>query len=333
MKAIQKVPGKQTLGSEILNSLNASSIAVRQRTLNGSISCNGVGLHSGAEISLRILPAEENSGIIFKRSDLSNSIIPGNWKYVVDTQMCTVLGNSNGDKVGTVEHLMAAFAGCGVDNATVEINGPEVPIMDGSSACFVEMIRDSGVVELDEARRVLRVLKEIEVSDQGRKVSLKPSNRPEFGIQIVYGDHIVSHQSISLEVVNGSFCKELAEARTFGFLQEVEALRAAGLALGGSLDNSIVVDTEKGRILNDGGLRQKDEFVRHKVLDAVGDLYLSGGQIIGKFEGYCSGHNLNNRLLQALFSDKKAWIWDVPSDREATFAVDGGIVALNSSTT
>ena len=297
---------------------------VRQRTLKTSIDCSGVALHSGAKVSMTLLPADADTGIVFIRTDIAGGgvEIPARWDYVVDTRMCTTLGNEDGVTIGTVEHLMAALAGCGIDNARIELNGGEVPIMDGSSQPFVFLMDCAGVVEQDAPRRVIRVLKTISVLDGAARLS--PGSHLSMDFEIDFDNAMVSKQSLSIGVVNGSFAKELARARTFGFLHEVEALRAAGLAKGGSLDNAIVVSGDT--VLNEGGLRFDDEFVRHKVLDAIGDLYLSGASIIGNFQGVCSGHAANNALLHALFADPDAWEYDVLLGDEAMSAIDGGIV-------
>lgn len=300
--------------------------AAAQRTLKSPIQCTGVALHSGAATRLFIKPGEIDSGIRFVRTDVpGGAVIPALWDRVADTRLCTTLANEQGVAVGTVEHLMAAFAGCGVDNAVVEIDGPEVPIMDGSAQPFVFLIECAGVVEQSAPRRVIRVLKEVVVDDGRNWASLSPSDRLSVDLEIDFTSSAVSRQAISLGVVNGTFCRELARARTFGFLNEVEQLRAAGLARGGSLDNAIVVNGDQ--ILNKGGLRYDDEFVRHKALDAIGDLYLAGGYVIGRFSGFCSGHNLNNQVLRALFADSSAWRADVLSPHESRLAIDGGITA------
>ena len=296
---------------------------VMQRTLKTSINCSGVALHSGLKVSMTLFPADANSGIVFKRTDIAGrgAKIPARWDRVVDTRMCTTLGNDDGVTIGTVEHLMAALAGCGVDNARIELNGPEVPIMDGSSQPFVFLVDCAGVVDQDTPRRVIRVLKSISVDDGAARLS--PGSHLSLDFEIDFDNELVSKQTLSVGVVNGSFAKELARARTFGFLHEVEALRAAGLAKGGSLDNAVVVSGDS--VLNEGGLRYDDEFVRHKVLDAIGDLYLSGAPIIGNFQGVCSGHATNNALLHALFADPDAWEYDVLHGDEALSAIDGGI--------
>ncbi len=299
--------------------------AVFQRTLKGPIRCNGIALHSGDKVSMVLKPGRADSGIVFKRTDMSgaDAVIPATWNRVVETHLCTTIGNDDGVRVSTIEHLLAALAGCGIDNAEIELDGPEVPIMDGSSAPFVFLIECAGVVELDAPRRIIRVLKPIRVEDGDSFASLEPCDRCSLDIEIDFENSAISTQALSVGLINGSFCKELARARTFGFLHEVEQLRAAGLAKGGTLDNAIVVHGND--ILNDEGLRFDDEFVRHKILDAVGDLYLAGGLIIGRFSGVRTGHTLNNAVLRALFADDTAWCLDVFRGDEAETAVDGGI--------
>ena len=296
---------------------------VQQRTLASAVSCQGVGLHSGADISMTLAPAAAGSGIVFIRTDMDDARIPAQWDRVVDTRLCSVLANDDGVSVGTVEHVMAALAGCGIDNVTISLNGGEVPIMDGSSAPFVRMIERVGVVDQDAPRRVIRVLKEVSVDHGNGRVTLSPADMQVFDFEIDFDSAVVNRQSLSLNVVNGAFCKELADARTFGFLSEVEAMRAAGLAKGGSLDNAIVVGHDG--VLNEDGLRYDDEFVRHKLLDAIGDMYLAGAPVVGRFSGTCSGHAANNKLLRALFADPEAWTWDVVQGDDVRYAVDGGI--------
>jgi UDP-3-O-[3-hydroxymyristoyl] N-acetylglucosamine deacetylase len=297
---------------------------VQQRTLKNPVSCTGVTLHGGHDVTLTLLPADADSGIVFHRIDVG-AAIPARWDYVVDTRMCTVLGNADGVTVGTIEHLMAALAGCGIDNVEIELDGPEVPIMDGSSEPFVYLIECAGVVEQSAPRRVIRIHKEVEVAVGESAVSLKPGDCLDMHVEIQFESKAVRHQALSVGLMNGSFRKELSRARTFGFLHEVEQLRAAGLAKGGSLENAIVVNGDD--ILNEEGLRFEDEFVRHKMLDAVGDLYLAGAPIIGQFTGARCGHAANNALLRALFADKDAWSYDIMRGDEIALAVDGGLVA------
>ena len=282
----------------------------RQRTLKSSINCTGVALHAGIKVSMTLKPAPVNTGIVFHRTDIKGkgALIPARWDQVVDTRMCSVLGNSDGVTVGTVEHLMAALAGCRIDNAIVEINGSEVPVMDGSASPFVFLIECAGVTEQEAPRRAIRVLKPITVRDGDKVVTLTPASGFTIDFEIDFRNTAVSHQALGLALINGTFKKELARARTFGFLHEVEALWAMGLARGGSLDNAVVVSGDK--VLNEDGLRYDDEFVRHKILDAVGDLYLAGAPILGHFHGFCSGHALTNRLLRELLADPDAWCWD-----------------------
>ncbi len=300
---------------------------VRQRTLKNRISCSGVGLHSGDEISITIAPAEAGTGILFRRTDVTDrdADIPATWDRVTDTRLCTSIGNDAGVGVGTIEHLMAALAGCGVDNTVIEIDGPEVPIMDGSSEPFVFLLKSAGLVEQDAARRIIRIDKPITVEAGESRAVLEPGPCLTLDLQIDFDSSAVARQSLSVGLVNGSFCRELASARTFGFLHEVEQMRAAGLALGGSLDNAIVVDD--GVVMNDGGLRFEDEFVRHKMLDAFGDLYLAGAAIVGRLRGHRTGHALNNALLKALFASPDSWSFDVMRGAEVKTAVDGGIKA------
>ncbi len=280
---------------------------VKQRTLKTSINCTGIALHSGAKVSLTLRPGAPDSGIVFRRTDIAGAgaVVPAIWDRVVDTNMCTTLGNQDGVTIGTVEHLMAALAGCAIDNAVVELSGPEVPVMDGSAAPFVFLVECAGIVEQDSPRQIIRVLKPVSVENGDGTASLLPGAGFSLGFEIDFDSPVVSRQTISIGLDNGSFKKELARARTFGFLHDVERLWAAGLAKGGSLDNAVVVSGDS--ILNEDGLRYEDEFVRHKVLDAVGDLYLAGAPIIGRFQGACSGHAANNRLLRHLFADPDAW--------------------------
>jgi len=278
----------------------------KQTTLSRAIDCVGVGLHSGKKVCLSLRPAAADTGIVFKRTDLDGAPeIKASWDNVVDTRMCTTLGNGEGVIVSTVEHLMAALSGCHVDNVIVELDGPEVPVMDGSSQPFVFLVECAGIKEQDAPRKIIEILKPVRVEVDGKVAELLPSNSFSVGFEIEFNDRAVAHQEISITLVNGTFKMEIARARTFGFVHEVEALRAAGLGLGGSLDNAVIVDGDK--VLNEGGLRYDDEFVRHKVLDAVGDLYLSGAPIRGHYRGVRAGHHLTNELLKALFADSSAW--------------------------
>lgn len=281
--------------------------AVAQTTLRSSIGCRGIGLHSGVKVSLTLHPAEPDTGVVFERTDVPHGtrLVPATWDKVVDTRLCTAIGNAHGVTVGTIEHLMAALAGCHLDNVRIEIDGPEVPAMDGSSAPFVFLVECAGFVELDAPRRAIEVRKPISVSDGGRVATLLPHDCFAVSCEIDFDDPAVSHQALNVALLNGTFKSEVCRARTFGFAEDVDRLRAAGLALGGSMDNAIVI--RDGRILNEEGLRYEDEFVRHKVLDTIGDLYLAGGPILGQFRGHRAGHEMNNLVLQALFADDTAW--------------------------
>ena len=281
-----------------------------QQTLKGAIHCTGVGLHSGAKVSMTLRPAAPDTGIVFLRADVpaDRAEIRARWDMVVDTRLCTVIGNAHGITVGPIEHLMAALRGLGVDNCVVSLDGAEVPIMDGSAAPFVFLIECAGLIEQSATRKVVRVLKPVIVADGDKSAALRPAAQFSFGMEIDFASAAISHQRGQLRLAGGAFKAEVSRARTFGFLHEVEAMRKAGLARGGSLDNAVVVSGD--RVLNEGGLRYRDEFVRHKILDAVGDLYLAGGAILGHFHGVKTGHALNNRLLHALFADAEAWTWD-----------------------
>lgn len=280
---------------------------VMQHTLISPVSITGIGLHSGKSVTLTLYPARANNGIVFLRSDIfdRDNRIEAIWNNVVDTKLCTVIANKDNVRVGTIEHLMAALRGCGVDNAVVELNGPEVPIMDGSSMPFIEAIEQSGLEAQNVARRSIKILKEVRVEKDGKVVTLKPSSTSEFNGGIDFNHPSIGRQQYSTTLLNGNFKHDIAEARTFGFLHEVEFLRKNGLALGGSMDNAIVLD-EKG-VMNPSGLRFDNEFIRHKILDAIGDLYLAGAPILGAYDGSKAGHEMNNAILHALFADPSAW--------------------------
>ncbi len=304
---------------------------IRQKTLKSSISCTGLALHSGNKVSMTLLPGAPDSGIVFKRTDISGggAEIRATWDNVVETTLCTKLGNDDGVVIGTVEHLMAALAGSGIDNAVIEVNGPEVPVMDGSAAPFIFLVECAGRVEQDRPRRYIRVLKTITIETEKTSVSLVPGEGLTIDFDIDFDSAAISHQFISLGMDGETFKNEISRARTFGFLHEVEQLRAAGLAKGGSLDNAVVISGDK--VINEDGLRYDDEFVRHKVLDAVGDLYLAGGQLLGHFHGVCSGHAANNALLRMLFADDDAWCYEEMSEtrpeRPTRWGADSAIAA------
>lgn len=281
-----------------------------QHTLRSLIHFHGVGLHGGQPVAMIVRPAPTNHGIHFVRTDVKgkNNFISATWDNVSDTKLCTVITNEDGVSVGTIEHLMAALQGCHIDNALIEINGPEVPIMDGSSLAFVKEIERVGSLEQDVPRHMIRILKTISVQDGDKTVFLSPAKEPSFSGEIEFDHPSIGRQNYETEIVNGNFPHELAECRTFGFEKEVQYLRSIGLARGGSLDNAIVLG-EDGGILNPNGLRRPDEFIRHKLLDAVGDLALAGAPILGRYHGIKAGHDMNNRILRALFADNSAWEW------------------------
>jgi UDP-3-O-[3-hydroxymyristoyl] N-acetylglucosamine deacetylase len=280
----------------------------RQRTLKHSIHCSGVSLHHGSRVNVTLHPAEPDSGIRFRRTDIAGggAEIPALWRNIVETPLCTTLTDGEGVTIATVEHLLAALYGCGVDNLLVEVNGPELPVMDGSAWPFVFLTECAGIAEQDAPRRLIRILEPVVVSSGDRWAELSPAPSLSLEVEIAYENcRAIAHQSYTLEMEAAVFKAEVSRARTYGFLHEVDSLRAAGLARGASLDNAIVVSGES--ILNEGGLRYRDEFVRHKVLDAVGDLSLVGAELVGRFRAYCPGHKLNHTLLRRLFATPDAW--------------------------
>jgi UDP-3-O-[3-hydroxymyristoyl] N-acetylglucosamine deacetylase len=284
---------------------------VRQRTLKSSIACTGIGLHSGAKVTMVLHPADIDTGIQFRRTDLAGqgATVAARWSNVGDTRMNSSLVSESGAVIGTVEHLMSALSGMGVDNCQIDINGPEVPVMDGSAAPFLFLIECAGLIEQAAPRRAIRILKRVSVTDGERTASLAPAAALSLCFEIDFASTAIARQELSVTMSRSSFKADIARARTFGFEQEVTMLRAAGLARGGSLANAVVIDSTGTRVLNDDGLRYPDEFVRHKILDAVGDLYLAGAPILGHFHGIRSGHALTNTLLRTLFADTSAWTW------------------------
>lgn len=280
---------------------------IKQRTLQNTIRATGVGLHSGEKVYLTLKPAPINTGIIFRRMDLDPvAEIPALAKNVGETTMSTTL--VNGDvKVDTVEHLLSAMAGLGIDNAYVELSAPEVPIMDGSAGPFVFLIQSAGLQEQEAPKQFIRILREVTVEDNGKRATFLPFEGFKVSFEIDF-DHPVfkdKTQVASVDFSSTSFVKEVSRARTFGFMRDIEFLRSQNLALGGSVDNAIVVD--EFEVLNEDGLRYEDEFVKHKILDAIGDLYLLGKSLIGEFKGHKSGHALNNVLLRELLDQPDAW--------------------------
>lgn len=285
----------------------SESKILRQRTLKTAINCSGVALHSGEKVTMSLNPAPIDHGIVFKRTDISGkgALIPARYDLVTETLMCTKIGNDDGVSIATIEHLMAALAGCDIDNALIEINGPEVPVMDGSSAPFVFLIECAGVIEQNAARKAILIKKPVSVTDKDRFAGFQPDDGIILDFTIDFPNPTIARQEHSVYMGRGVFKEQVSRARTFGFLQEVEYMRANGLARGGSLDNAVVINADG--VMNEDGLRFEDEFVRHKILDAVGDLALAGMPIIGRYTGICSGHYMNNQLLRALMADQDAW--------------------------
>ncbi|MCI5095142.1 MAG: UDP-3-O-acyl-N-acetylglucosamine deacetylase [Rhodobacteraceae bacterium] len=272
-----------------------------QNTLKGSIVFDGVGLHSGKPVRMVLRPAAANFGIVFRRTDiaLGDTLVPARWDLVERTPLCTRLINRMGVSVSTVEHIMAALAGCGVHNALIEIDGPEVPIVDGSSVPFVRAIMARGLRRLSTPVKALKVLKTVTVENGDAKATIGPADRLEIEFHIDFADAAIGKQSKTLDMRNGTFARELCDSRTFCRQADVDHMRANGLALGGTLENAVVVDGEE--VLSPGGLRHADEAVRHKMLDALGDLALAGCPILGHYVGERAGHALTNTLLRALF--------------------------------
>jgi len=280
---------------------------IKQRTLKNVIRATGVGLHTGEKVYLTLRPAAPDTGIVFRRVDLAEPVeIKASPDNVADTKLSTALGKE-AVRISTVEHLLSAFAGLGIDNAYVDLSAPEVPIMDGSAGPFVFLIQSAGIEEQNHPKRFIRIKRCVQVEDGDKWARFDPFDGFKVGFSIdfdhpVFDDH---SKAAAIDFSTTSFVKEVSRARTFGFMRDYETLRERNLALGGSLDNAVVVDDY--RILNEDGLRYEDEFVKHKILDAIGDLYLLGHSLIGSFTGHKSGHALNNRLLCTLLADREAW--------------------------
>jgi UDP-3-O-[3-hydroxymyristoyl] N-acetylglucosamine deacetylase len=271
---------------------------MKQRTIQKPIEIVGIGLHKGVPVKLKLEPLEANEGIVFYRSDKAVSI-PLNYSSVVDTKMATVIGK-DGVVVSTIEHLMSAIYAFGIDNLRIVLDNDEVPIMDGSAISFVMMIQEAGIKELEEGKKFLRITREVKIEDKDKFAILAPSESISFNFEINFSHPIIGNQKYCFDFSTKNFVKEIARARTFGFLKEVQYLRSIGLALGGSLENAIVLDDKK--ILNDS-LRFEDEFVRHKILDAIGDMSLLGYNFIGTYKAFASGHHLNHFLTKAVFEE------------------------------
>jgi UDP-3-O-[3-hydroxymyristoyl] N-acetylglucosamine deacetylase len=287
--------------------MNQVSLFNKQRTLKNIISATGIGLHTGEKVYMTLRPAAPNTGIVFRRVDLDRPVeIPARPEFVGDTQLSTTLVKQN-TRIATVEHLMSAFAGLGIDNAYIDLTAPEVPIMDGSASPFVFLILSAGIVEQNAPKKFVRIKRSVKIEDGDKWAQFEPHDGFKMSMQIDF-DHPMfteSSQRAELDFSSTSFVREVSRARTFGFMRDIEKLRQQNLALGGSHDNAVVLDDY--RVINDDGLRYEDEFVKHKMLDAVGDLYLLGHGLIGAFSAYKTGHALNNRLLRLLLAESDAW--------------------------
>ncbi len=285
----------------------ANAVLARQHTVLGPAIFAGIGVHTGAHVRVAVRPAPADAGVVFVRTDVTDrdNRVPVSGEAVCKTQLGTVIGNAAGVTVSTIEHLMAAFAMLGVDNAVVELDGPEMPIMDGSSEPFVQLLDQAGRRRQEAPRRHIEILAPIEVIDGDKSARLLPAERFEMAFEIAFASPVIGRQAVDLPMDEQAFRDELADCRTFGFAHEVEALRAMGLARGGSLENAVVIEGD--RILNPEGLRRPDEFVRHKALDAIGDLYVLGAPIVGRFEGKLAGHGINNQLVRALLAQPQSW--------------------------
>lgn len=306
MNVPQAVPSLFPIRSPLRDQAWGDTVA--QQTLSSSVSCTGIGVHSGKPATLTLRPSIAHSGYTFIRTDLSGVArhIPARWDTVTDTAMCTKISNQYGASVSTIEHVIAALAGCGIYNAIIELDGEEVPIMDGSSAVFVNMIRQAGSRNQGTPLRTIKILKTVEVTHGSAIATLKPFHKPKMTMLFNANGRLGDQMSSLTYYPDGdNFEDLLSAARTLGFYEDATRLWAMGLAQGSSLDNTVVL--KDGAIMNEGGLRFSDEFIRHKMLDAVGDFALSGVRLLGHFHGINSGHGLNNQLLRALFADESAW--------------------------
>lgn len=304
---------------------------IRQRTLKTIVQTTGVGLHSGRKVTLILRPAAANTGVIYRRTDLNPPVdFPADPASVRDTMLCTALVNDEGVRISTVEHLNAALAGMGIDNAIIEVDAPEIPIMDGSASPFIFLLQSAGIDYLNAPKRFVRIKKTIRVEDGDKWAELSPYQgfRLSFAIEFNHPAIDVEQQNIVLDFSSQAFIKEISRARTFGFMRDIEYLQSRNLCLGGSFDCAIVLDDY--RILNEEGLRYENELVKHKVLDAIGDLFMCGHNIIGEMRAYKSGHALNNQLLRALLADESAWEWATFEDEQTLpvmFAVPNMVFA------
>jgi len=293
-------------------------VKVKQRTLKNQIQATGVGLHTGKKVTLTLRPAPDNTGIIYRRTDLEPAVdFPVDAKSVRDTMLCTCLVNENNVRISTVEHINAALAGLGIDNIIIEVDAPEIPIMDGSASPFIYLLLDAGIAEQTAAKKFLRVKETVRVENGDKWAEIKPHNGFKLDFTIDFNHPAIngSSQRYQMDFSTESFVRQISRARTFGFMRDIEMLQSKGLCLGGSLDCAIVVDDY--RVLNEDGLRFEDEFVRHKMLDTIGDLYMSGYNMLAEVVCYKSGHALNNQLLQALLAKQDAWEFVTFDESEA----------------
>ena len=291
---------------------------LKQRTLKTLVRATGVGLHSGVKVTMILRPAPVDTGIVFRRVDLEPPVdLPAQPHGVGDTRMASTLQQGEA-KLSTIEHLMSALAGLGIDNIYVDVDAPELPIMDGSAAPFVFLLQSGGIEEQNAPKKFIRIKKTVRVEEGDKWAELSPYEGFRLDFSIIFNHPAVDQtgRQVSVDFADNSYIREVARARTFGFMQDIEYMRDHGLALGGSLDNAIVMD--EYRVLNSDGLRYNDEFVKHKVLDAIGDLYVAGHPILGAFSAFKSGHGLNNKLLRAVLDDATAWEWATFSDPAAT---------------
>lgn len=301
-----------------------------QRTIKDIVKTTGVGLHSGNKVTLTIKPAPVDSGIVLVRTDLEPVVtIPAKAELVRETTMCTALVNDDGVRVSTIEHLFAALAGLGIDNAVIEVDAPEIPIMDGSAAPFVFLLQSVGVAEQKSAKNYIKIKQTIRVEDGDKWAELKPFKgfKVDFAIDFDHPEIARSQQHMVLDFSSNQFIRDISRARTFGFMRDIEYLRANNLALGGSMENAVVLDEFK--VLNPDGLRYRDEFVKHKILDAFGDLYVAGYSIVGEFNAFKTGHALNNQLVRALLNQQESWeLVSFENEEEApvSFSVPAGAV-------
>ncbi|RWR28195.1 UDP-3-O-acyl-N-acetylglucosamine deacetylase [Sinirhodobacter populi] len=296
-----------------------------QTTLGSKVTFDGVGLHSGAPVRMVVNPAPAGHGYVFCRTDITDRdpLIVARWDTVTPSKLCTLIENQDGVSVSTIEHIMAALSGLGINNALIEIDGPEVPILDGSSAPFVRAMRRVGIQRQVAPLRAIRILKPIEVGEGEARARLEPADDFEIDFAIDFTDAAIGRQEKHLNMANGTFVRELMDSRTFCRQADVDYMQSHGLALGGTYENAVVVDGDK--VLSPGGLRHQDEAVRHKMLDAMGDLALAGGPIIGRYVGNRSGHAMTNKLLRALFADPTAWTWEICSPAQAHSLPGAGV--------